>query len=223
VRTLAIKEKDFIQITYTGKVTENNAVFDTTDENIAKAAKLYDSRKNYGSVIICVGQRQVLEGLDTALIGKSENEAFDVIVPAEKAFGKKSADNIQFIPANKFLEQKIQPQVGLSVHVNKQQGIIKTVSGGRCLVDFNHPIAGKDVTYKVQLGKLITDPKAKLDALLGLTFKGMETTVVTGEATVTAPHELPKPFQEIIEKQIKLTIPEISTVAFATKEEKKGD
>jgi len=45
-----------------------------------------------------------------------------------------------------------------------------SVSGGRVRLDFNHPLAGKDVHYKMIVRKIIKDPKEKIEALLTIIF-----------------------------------------------------
>ncbi|MCH8980513.1 hypothetical protein IH922_00675 [candidate division KSB1 bacterium] len=50
----------------------------------------------------------------------------------------------------------------MQINIDGMMGIIKTAGGGRCLVDFNHPLSGKEVTYTIKVNKIITDDKEKL-------------------------------------------------------------
>src|SRR3989338_4513746 len=153
-----IKKNDFIEVSYTGKTKEENFVFDTTEETVAKEAGIYNPEGKYGTLIICVGQHHLLPGLDKFVEGKDLGN-FTVELPPEEAFGKKNAKLIQLIPTSKFNQQRIQPQVGLQVTIDGHLGVIKTVTGGRTLVDFNHPLSGKNVLYEISIKKKITDQK----------------------------------------------------------------
>ena len=157
-----IKKYDFVEIEYTGKMKEDNIIFDTTDEKVAKENNLH-THNDFGPVIICVGEEQVLKGIDKNIEGKEIGKEHDVEIKPEDAFGNKNAKLIQLIPTNKFKQQNLHPMPGLQVNINGMVGIIKTVSGGRTLVDFNHPLAGKNLQYKIKIHKKITDDKEKLN------------------------------------------------------------
>ena len=68
-----------------------------------------------------------------------------------------------------FARYNVAPQPGLTVHLDTEQGriygTIKSVSGGRVLVDFNHPLAGQKVRYKVKITEVITSPEDRLRAI----------------------------------------------------------
>ena len=61
------------------------------------------------------------------------------------------------LPFNAFKKQGIMPEPGMQVNVDNMTGIIKTAAGGRCLVDFNHPLSGKDLVYTIKVNKIIED------------------------------------------------------------------
>ncbi len=163
-----IKKHDFVEIEYTGKLKDENIIFDTTDEKVAKENKLHGH--DYGPIIICVGEEQLLKGLDKNLEGKETGKEYDFDIKPEDAFGKKNAKLIQLIPTNKFKQQKIQPMPGMQLNIDGVVGTVKTVSGGRTLVDFNHPLAGKELSYKIKINKKITDDKEKLSGYLKLSL-----------------------------------------------------
>jgi len=141
---MAIKQKDFIEIDYTGKVKEDNVIFDTTDEKAAKENDIHNEEMTYGPVIICVGEKHVIKGLDDWIAGKEIGE-YDVDLKPEDAFGKKDAKLLKLIPTNVFLKQQISPMPGLQVNMDGVVGTIRSVSGGRIFVDFNHPLDRKSV------------------------------------------------------------------------------
>ncbi len=216
----AIKEKDFIELEYTGKLKEENIIFDTTDEKTAKENNIHQENAEYKSIIICVGQQQIIKGLDKALIGKEPNKEYTIEVKAEEAYGKKNAKLIQLISTSKFHKQNIQPMPGLQVNIDGMLGIIKTVSGGRTLVDFNHPLSGKDLIYNIKINKIITDDKEKIKSILkiSLGIKDVEIKLENNKATITTKQEIPEEIQKDLKKKLKELLPNIEEIAIRKSE-----
>ena len=157
--TEKIKKGDCIQIKYVGRVKESGIVFDLNDEETAKKEQLYNPQIDYKGTIICIGEGDVIEGLDEALVGKEAGKKYTIDVGAEKAFGKRDVSLFKLVPLSKFKGENIRPMPGLQVTINNQPGLIKSVSGGRVMVDFNHPLSGKEVSYEVTIEKVVTDEK----------------------------------------------------------------
>ena len=85
---MAFKEGDFIEIEYTGAIKESGIVFDTTSIDVAKKNNLYDTHKEYGPIIICLGHEQLLKGLDQQIRDKELNKDYKIEVKAEKTNSK---------------------------------------------------------------------------------------------------------------------------------------
>jgi len=220
---MAIKKNDFIEIEYTGKVLDEDLVFDTTSEKVAKENNIHNPNSQYGPATICIGQHQLLPGLDKALEGKEIGKEYTIKVNAEDAFGKKSAGLIKMVPMSVFKRSKMNPQVGLQVQINNMFGIVKTISGGRVLVDFNHPLASRDLEYKIKAIKVITDDTEKVKALISLTLnlkkESVKAEVKEGKATITL-LKLPEEFKKEFGNKIKEIVPTIKEVVFV---EEKSD
>ena len=153
-----------------------SAVFDTTDPEVAKKSGL---DKNVKPVIICLGKNVILPGLEAALVGKEIGKDYSIELEPENAFGKKDTKKIELIPTAKFKKEGMQPQPGMQVNIDGQLAVIKRVSGGRTLVDFNHPLAGITVTYDIKIVREVSEPGEKLSA-----FIPGETKFENGVATV---------------------------------------
>ena len=208
------KKNDFIELIYTGIIKETNQIFDTNDIQIAKKANLFDPKHSYQPHTICIGHRDVVEGLDNALEGKEIEKPFTVEVTPEQGFGKRDAKQFQLVSASNFKEQQIHPVPGLQVTINNMPGIIKTVSGGRILVDFNHPLSGRTIIYKAMIKSVVTDPKQKLEGYLKLllSIPKVEAKVENNIAEVKL--DVPEKFQETIIKEVKERIPELKEIKF---------
>lgn len=158
---MTLKKGDFVTIEYTGKL-EDGGVFDTTDAKLGKELGLSGK---FAPATLCLGEGQLLKGLDMGLIGK-EAGAYTIQVPPELGFGKKNAKLLQLIPLSQFKKQNVMPQVGMEMNIDDKYGTIKTISGGRVVVDFNHPLSGHDLIYEVTVKEVVTDVKKQVEALL---------------------------------------------------------
>lgn len=221
-----LKKGDFIEIEYDGKLKEEDIIFDTTSEDTAKKEGIYNPQAVYGKLTICIGQNQILPGVDNALEGKESEKEYDFEIPPEEGFGKKRADLLKMIPAKVFKEQNIQPVPGLQLNIDGAIGTVRTVSGGRIIVDFNHPLAAKELQYHIKIGKKVTDKKEQLTSYLSLGFsiprKNLNIKVEGDNATVILERELPKPVQDELSKKIKELI-DLKEIQFKAKTEKKPE
>lgn len=221
---MAIKNHDFVEIEYSGKI--GGVVFDTTIEEVAKKSDLYNEGMKYSPIIICVGESHILKGLDKSLIGREPGESYSVKLAPEDAFGKKSGKLLKLIPLSMFRKQKIQAAPGLQVNIDGMVGVVMRVSGGRVIVDFNHPLAGKQVVYEVKINSVVTDKVKQIQGLMKI-LVNQDVTVVLKEdsAEVTITQELPPDIKRRLEEKI-VELVKVKTVIFklqiATEEEKKG-
>lgn len=199
---MALKEHDFVELDYTGRLKEDKSIFDTTDEKVAKANGMKGS---FGKITICLGKGHLLQGLEKKLIGK-ELGTHHIELSADEAFGKKNAKLMNLIPTQNFIKQGIQPQPGMPVQIDGMMGTIRAVTGGRTIVDFNHPLAGKDVSYDVTLHQVITDAGQKVASLVKVLLnQEPKVTVAKDDVTVSLKEELPKQIADELAKEISAT------------------
>lgn len=194
-----IKKHDFIEIDYTAVIKEGNIVFDTTEEKVAKKENIFGKNIKYKPAVICVGEHQVPEGLDESFIGKN-NEEYQVTLHPEKAFGKKDPKLLHLMSQTSFRKQNINPYPGLQMNIDGMMGTVRTVTPGRIIVDFNHPLAGKEIIYKVKILRKVEDEKEKLDSLLEFYVKDFKSEIKNKEAIIVA--KIPLELHEIIKKKI---------------------
>jgi len=204
-----LKKNDFIEIEYTGTIKEENKVFDTTDKKIAEDNNIFNQNIEYKPIIICVGQNQIIPGLDEELIGKGFKK-YTITLPPEKAFGKKDPKLLQLVSQSSFKKQNITPYPGLQVNLDNSIGTIRTVTPGRIIIDFNHPLAGRTLTYELKINKQIKDPKTQLDSLLYFLTKDFKTEIKDSEAIIKA--KIPKQIHKELEKKITTLIPSLKKI-----------
>ncbi len=185
---MAIEEGNFVKLTYTGRVGDN--VFDTTSEEIAKEEGMYNPQAEYGPVTIRVGSHHVIIGLEEALIGKEVGDEGEVDVPAEKAFGEHDKTAVRSIQTSQFREK---PKVGMRIEVENREGVVVNVIGKRALVDFNHPLAGKTLTYQYKIEEKVEDATEQIRGLIKL-YTGrtdLEFSITDGTAEFLLPPRSP--------------------------------
>jgi len=212
---MVTKKGDFIEVIFLGKEKESGKVFDTNDPEEAKKLNIDTEKHHLHPLHACIGKEDVINGLDEAFEGKELNKKYKVDISFEKAFGKKDAKLYQLVSASKFKEQKIDPYPGLQVTSNNLTGVIRSVSGGRILVDFNHPLAGKDLSYEFTIKRVLKDDKEKLETTL-CTYLGLhEVKIDLKEGNATVEMEMPEPLAKELEKKLKDRIPTLKSVKFA--------
>jgi FKBP-type peptidyl-prolyl cis-trans isomerase 2 len=162
-----LKKNDFIELEYVGKIKDTGLVFDTNIEQEAKKINIDIKTRPF---IICIGQNMILQSIDEFLIGKQIGK-YTLELPPEKAFGKRNRALIKTMPLSVFRQHNIQPQAGMIFTFDNLLGKISAISGGRVIVDFNNPVAGKEVVYELNIKKKITKQEEKIKSLMSIFFK----------------------------------------------------
>lgn len=213
-----VKHHDFVEVEYTGTLVDG-MVFDTTNESVSKINNFHNSQMLYKPVVVCVGENQILRGLDEALEGKEIGKEYIVTISVEKAFGKRDVKKLRIVPMSNFKEHKVQPRLGLQIDVDGEIGTISRVSGGRVIVNFNHPLAGKEVIYTFKINKKITDAKEQIVSFLNMVLKikeeAIKIEVKNEKAIVGLPGKFPPPFTEMLSKKL-LEITSLKELEFKT-------
>jgi len=157
------KKKDFVAIEFIGRNLTNNEVFDS---NVLEEAKKINPDVNgVRPLIACIGSEMVVKGFDEALEGKEVGKKYNLKLTFDKAFGKRFPNLVKLIPMKIFLAQKIMPQPGMTLALDNNLVRVMSVSGGRVMVDFNNPLAGKDIEYEFTIQKILSDTREKTSAL----------------------------------------------------------
>ena len=162
---MAIEKGDIIKVSYTGKFGEDQ-IFDTTDEELAKANEIYNPRGMYGGDIVIVGAGHTIAGLDADLAGKEVGYSGNVVIAPEDGFGEHDPKLVENISITKFKDQKAYP--GMNIEIDNKRGTVTKIIGRRVRVDFNHPLAGKEVNYQYTIDEKIEDVAEKVKGILAL-------------------------------------------------------
>ena len=167
---MAVNNGDFVRVNFTGKIKETEDVFDTTYDEIAQEAGIFDENKTYKAIPIVVGGNHLLPAIEEAIIGLDQGDKKTIEVDAENAFGPRDPSLIQLVPMREFKKQGMTPVKGMRIQSEGATGKILTVNGGRVKVDFNHELAGKDLVYDVEVTEIIEDEEEKIKSMIELHY-----------------------------------------------------
>ena len=134
------KQGDTVKVHYTGKL-DDGSVFDTSQ-----------GREPFEFTI---GAGQVITGFEQAVIGMEPGETKTAIVNHEDAYGPHRDEMVAEVPKDR-LPEDLAPEVGQRLRANQPDGssidvVITAVSPDSVTIDANHPLAGKQLTFEIEL------------------------------------------------------------------------
>ncbi len=150
VESRAVKAGDTVQVDYTGKL-ENGTVFDTSKEDVAKQAGIYDSNRTYAPLSFVAGSGRMIKGFDSGVIGMKVGEEKTIKIPPEEAYGEYDKAKVQAVPI-KDLNLTEVPKVGqvFGDPYGNQFRVI-AVNDTHITVDANPELAGKTLVFDIKL------------------------------------------------------------------------
>jgi len=163
---MVLQKKDFIEIEFTGK-TKDGEIFDS---NIKKNLEKLNPDANPKPLIFSLGEGMFLKGIDDFLIGK-EIGRYTIELSPEKAFGPRVKEFVQMVPIKLFHSQNLNPVPGAVFNFDGRIAKVLSVSSGRVMIDFNNPLAGKDVIYEINVLKKVDDINEKAKSLIDFLFR----------------------------------------------------
>lgn len=112
------------------------------------------SREGGEPIAALIGAGNIIAGLEKALAGKNPGERFEVTVPAAEAYGPRNEAMTQRVP-KKYFPTQVALKPGVTVMLQTQQGPrpVTVIKVGMSVVDvdLNHPMAGKDLTFDIEI------------------------------------------------------------------------
>ena len=179
-----LQEGDFVALDFTAWTGEGDEkrVIDTTDPEVAEEEGLDDGEREFEPRTIVLGEGFLFDAVEDAIVGEEVGYSDTVTVPAADAFGEHDPEDVETVSADQIPEDDRYP--GAQVQIDGQQGYLETIIGGRARVDFNHPLAGDDVTYDFEVVDEIEGVTDRAAGLLELKV-GVDLDVTEGTETRT--------------------------------------
>jgi peptidylprolyl isomerase len=134
------KSGDTVQIHYTGRLRDGT---------------VFDSSEGREPLEFQLGSGMVIPGFDSGVTGMAVGDKKQVEIPCEQAYGPHQAENTVAVPRTE-LPPDIQPEVGMPLMMMLPTGQplqvqIVEVSDETVTLDANHPLAGKDLIFDLEL------------------------------------------------------------------------
>ncbi|PHS31530.1 MAG: peptidylprolyl isomerase [Sulfurovum sp.] len=118
----------------------------------AGTTNIVDSNKGAKPLEFMIGKSQVIPGLESALVGMAQGESGDIMVKAEDAYGDLNPEAMQTVPKDQF--EGVDLVEGMTLYGQNDEGqstqvTVKSFDDKEVTIDFNHPLAGKDLMFSV--------------------------------------------------------------------------
>jgi len=163
------KQGDKVRINYTGTL-DDGSVFDSTlkEEGCCEddacgcnddACEDEGCGCETGPMELTIGNEDFFPQIEEALIGMAPGEKKTVVIPAEDAFGEYDEDEV-FAISRAQLTGDIVPEVGMELELTGDDDepvevVVVEVTDETITVDANHPLAGEDITYEIELLEIL--------------------------------------------------------------------
>jgi peptidylprolyl isomerase len=163
------KTGDKVRINYTGTL-EDGSVFDTTikeagccdDDDCGCSDDGCDDDGcgcESGPMELTIGAEEFFSQVEEALIGMAPGEKKTVTIPAEDAFGEYDEEEV-FSISREQLTGDIVPEIGMELELTGDDDepvevTVVEVTDDTLTVDANHPLAGEDITYEIELLEIL--------------------------------------------------------------------
>jgi peptidylprolyl isomerase len=137
---LVIKKGNMVKMHYNAKIGD----------------RLIDTSRNKNPIEFKVGEGQILQGLDEAVVGLETGDKKTVVVPPEKAYGQRKEELIQKIRRDKSKEPAEGIEEGNVIQFKTKEGkngyaTVTKVEEDNITIDLNHPLAGRTINFDLEI------------------------------------------------------------------------
>jgi peptidylprolyl isomerase len=135
-----VQSGDTVKVHYTGTLSDGS---------------VFDSSEGGDPLEFTAGAGQMIKGFDDAVIGMKVGEVKTVTIPADDAYGQHD-DNLLIAFSKDELPEGVDPSVGDYIQLQQSNGTVQSypvveVTDTVIIVDVNHRLAGKDLTFEIEL------------------------------------------------------------------------
>ena len=173
-----MEKGDIIRWEYDAWIVEEGKeeLFDTTNEELAKENGIHDPTVKYGPMYSIVGAGRLIKGIEEELLQAEIGKEYIVTIPPENAYGERDPKLVKIHSYREIAravaerDKNAVPQPGMDVVVGNKRGKIVTVTPGRVVVDYNHPLAGKTLKYRFKILEKVEGEVNKIRAILEMDY-----------------------------------------------------
>lgn len=134
------KSGDTVAVHYTGSLADGT---------------IFDSSREHEPLSFTVGEGQVIAGFNDTIEGMSIGESVTVTIPAANAYGEYNEQFVITVPPAD-IPPEIEVEVGMDLQLHQEDGgaipvRVTEVTDDHVTLDANHPLAGQDLTFEIEL------------------------------------------------------------------------
>ncbi len=140
-----------------------------------ESGDVIDSNFDNKPASFCLGDGSMLPGFESVLLGHKAGDLLEELVSADNAFGQPNPDNCQRFAIARFqhlIDDELMP-AGIGSVVSFRDlggfdipGVVKAIDSDAVTVDFNHPLAGKDIVFKTKLLSVLSPEEEPIEIKL---------------------------------------------------------
>tara|TARA_B100001540_G_C15701748_1_gene594220 strand:- start:443 stop:925 length:483 start_codon:yes stop_codon:yes gene_type:complete len=140
---------------------------------LPESGEVFDSSEGRDPLKFTVGKGEMIPGFEEELMGSSEGDNKTFTLTADRAYGHRDEEAILQIPRSQFtqLEEQTTLEVGFQLVAQMPHGpapfTIADLSDETVTADFNHALAGKDLTFEVDVVEVVASEPGCGDATCG--------------------------------------------------------
>lgn len=136
-------------------ITANKIV--SLEYEVKDGDKVVDSNIGGAPLVFMFGKEQIIPGLEAGISGMNIGDKGDILVNADDAYGPVNEEALQEVPKDQFTG--IDLEVGLTLYGQDEQGgtvqvSVKEIKEETVILDFNHPLAGKNLMFSVVINNI---------------------------------------------------------------------
>jgi len=153
------KSADKVRINFIGRLDDGSIIDNTYPDADGGGCSDEECGHDHGPFELVIGEGDFYVPVEEALIGMEVGEKKTVVIPIDDAFGEFDPENV-FSVGRSQLPEEIVPEVGLPLEVTGEDGeeymvTIIEVTEEEVTFDANHPLAGEELTYEIELVEIL--------------------------------------------------------------------
>ena len=139
-----VKSGDTVKVHYHGRLTDGT---------------VFDSSEGRDPLEFEVGSGMVIKGFDNGVLGMAVGDKRTIEIPVDDAYGPEDPQMIMDFPVDRF-PKDMKPEVGMQLNMSNGSGqnfpvIIREVKDDTVILDANHPLAGEDLIFDLEMVEII--------------------------------------------------------------------
>ena len=140
----AAKQGDTVKVHYRGTLSDDTQ---------------FDSSRGGEPLEFTIGQNMVIPGFEDGVLGMEVGQSKKVSIPANEAYGQYNNDLVAVVPRSQ-VHPELELEVGMPLHVRSAEGqiaraMVRDLTETDVTLDLNHPLAGQDLIFEIELVEII--------------------------------------------------------------------